>query len=188
MSDAIAFRECGECAAKPGAPDLCADCLRRRDAAVREARRPRAFPYPSITLGGFLISRPRVAIRECASGGAEIRLTYDVTDVETGKPWQIHSVERWPDWIPADEWRQIVRAFLRTVIEHEIDEWLTIDGVREAPKEGHHNERATGPAIAPGDPARLGREIADLAAALPEDTRIALVRRLDALVAHAESR
>ncbi len=32
---ATAFRECTTCAAKPGAPILCADCLRRRDAAYR---------------------------------------------------------------------------------------------------------------------------------------------------------
>lgn len=87
---------------------------------------------PAISLGQFCIKRAQVRT-EVVLDYVIVTVDMEVLDVQTGRPTVVHTTERVPVFALQkydDVYSKIVRAALRRALEHELDEWLTVDGER----------------------------------------------------------
>lgn len=104
--------------------------MTRNRSQPRRSRRP-----ADVSLGAFAIDAATVAVSEgMLRPDIEVRVTLAVRDIETREPNTVtHRLLmpriRW-DALPADMRAEAIRREVMKAIEHEVDEWLTVDGER----------------------------------------------------------
>lgn len=94
-------------------------------------------PGARVHLGKFAILGIDIELRESITGSPTAWITMTpVSDADTGvvRPQSLTNIVDLPKNMGASSIRGVIRRELLSLLAHEVDEWLTVDGKRQPPE------------------------------------------------------